>query len=195
MSCDARMDGETPLSVAVLLRKIEAGWSPRYLCFWGHEPRTGKAAGPWLLSQWWPCEFWVDGVIYPSAEHYMMAEKARLFGDADALSRILAAPSPAAAKALGRKVKNFVRGVWDVHGFEIVTRGSAAKFGQNGALLAYLLATSDKVLVEASPVDRIWGAGVAADDPRAEMPTEWLGTNLLGFALMKARDLLRRAEG
>ncbi|MDR0269107.1 MAG: NADAR family protein [Paenibacillus sp.] len=43
---------------------------------------------------------------------------------------------------------------------------------------------------EASPVDRIWGASLAADDERIENPLQWKGTNLLGFALMEVRDQL-----
>jgi ribA/ribD-fused uncharacterized protein len=72
-----------------------------------------------------------------------------------------------------------------------VVRASLAKFGQNAELRSYLLETGDKVLVEASPVDRVWGIGLAADDPRAEQPSEWTGLNLLGFALMRARATLR----
>jgi ribA/ribD-fused uncharacterized protein len=46
------------------------------------------------------------------------------------------------------------------------------------------------VLVEASPVDRVWGIGLAKDDERAANPLRWNGTNLLGFALMVVRDTL-----
>jgi len=49
---------------------------------------------------------------------------------------------------------------------------------------------AQRVLVEASPLDRVWGIGLAADDPRAADPAGWRGLNLLGFALMEARDLL-----
>src|SRR5262249_17540741 len=99
------------------------------------------------------------------------------------------------AKALGRNVRNFVATEWDAHCFEIVTRGNIAKFGQNKALRAYLIDTGEKVLVEASPVDRIWGVGLSADDPRVQDPARWLGTNLLCFALMKARQILREETG
>ncbi|MEV6174002.1 NADAR domain-containing protein [Streptomyces sp. NPDC051954] len=45
-------------------------------------------------------------------------------------------------------------------------------------------------LVEASPLDRVWGIGLAADDPAAMDPERWRGPNLLGFALMGARERL-----
>ncbi len=61
----------------------------------------------------------------------------------------------------------------------IVTGANQAKFGQNKDLRDYLLGTGDRILVEASPLDRIWGIGLAADDPRAEQVSTWQGQNLL----------------
>lgn len=178
--------------VETLLAAMEAGARPKYLCFWSHQARPGMPPGRECLSQWYPAAFTLDAVEYPTAEHYMMAEKARLFGDEESRARILAAPHPDAAKRLGRAVGAFDEAVWDAHRFAIVVRGNAAKFGQNAALKAFLLATGERVLVEASPVDRVWGIGLAADDPRAEQPAQWNGLNLLGFALMDVREQLRR---
>jgi ribA/ribD-fused uncharacterized protein len=117
----------------------------------------------------------------------MMAEKARLFGDDEAREKILAAASPAAAKKLGRAVRGFHERKWERARFDIVVAGSRAKFGQNAALGAFLTGTRERVLVEASPVDRIWGIGLAATSPAATQPENWRGLNLLGFALMVAR--------
>jgi ribA/ribD-fused uncharacterized protein len=126
--------------------------------------------------------------MYRTAEHYMMAEKAKLFGDADAYLQILAAPGPKAAKALGRKVRGFSEEVWREHRFEIVTRANRAKFGQHEDLRKFLVQTGSRVLVEASPYDQVWGIGLAREDARAKNPNQWRGLNLLGFALMKVRD-------
>jgi ribA/ribD-fused uncharacterized protein len=120
----------------------------------------------------------------------MMAAKARLFDDEDLLDQILVAPSPGAAKALGRRIRGFDEAVWEAHRFDIVVRASTAKFGQHPDLRDYLLGTAGRVLVEASPVDRIWGIGLTADDPEAPEPARWPGLNLLGFALMQARAAL-----
>ncbi len=120
----------------------------------------------------------------------MMAEKARLFSDGGTLARILAAPSPGVAKALGRAVENFAEVEWEASRFDIVVRGNVAKFRQNSDLRTYLLNTGEQVLVEASPVDTVWGVGLAQDDPRAQNPEQWQGVNLLGFALMKVRTIL-----
>ncbi|RYD94393.1 MAG: NADAR family protein, partial [Sphingobacteriales bacterium] len=129
---------------------------------------------------------------YPTAEHWMMAEKARLFGDTDICNEILAAAKPNEAKALGRKVRNFDSARWDEHCYEIVVEGNYHKFGQSPEARAYLLETGDKIIVEASPVDAIWGSGHAQDSPEAKDPRKWRGQNLLGFALMEARDRLRQ---
>ncbi|MEZ5856301.1 MAG: NADAR family protein [Hyphomicrobiaceae bacterium] len=94
-----------------LISAIEGGFKPKYLFFWGHRG-SERQPGPHVLSQWWPAPFDVDGVTYATAEHFMMAEKARLFGDTGALERVLASRSPGAAKAAGRAVANFDEALW-----------------------------------------------------------------------------------
>jgi ribA/ribD-fused uncharacterized protein len=121
----------------------------------------------------------------------MMAAKARLSGDAEAVGKILAAPDPGAAKALGREVRGFDEQHWTEHRFDVVVAANLAKFGQHPELRDFLAGTGSRVLVEASPRDRIWGIGLAADDERAESPERWPGLNLLGFALMEVRHRLR----
>lgn len=176
-----------------LLDFTRHGGRPRYILFWGHTPRQGGGVGKHVLSQWYEAPFVIDGVTYPTAEHWMMAEKARLFGDDAALGRILAAGNPGAAKAAGRTVRGFDEGAWTAARWDIVVRGNHAKFGQNPDHRAYLAGTGDRVLVEASPLDRVWGIGLAPDDPAAENPELWRGLNLLGFALMEARARLRES--
>lgn len=145
---------------------------------------------PSVFSQWTPSRFTSEGVIYTSAEQYMMAEKARLFEDFATRAQILASDDPKRQKALGREVRGFDGTVWEKNRLEIVTAGNFAKFGQNPEARAILLATGEKTLVEASPFDRIWGIGLRADDARVYDPRQWRGLNLLGKALMAARDHL-----
>ncbi|MGW1229782.1 NADAR family protein [Streptomyces sp. NPDC002530] len=181
--------------VDALVARTARGERAKYLLFWGHRPRPDGRIGPSCLSQWWPAPFTVDGVEYASAEHWMMAGKARLFGDVEAAERAVAARSPAEAKKAGRLVRGFDEAVWERERFALVTEGSVHKFGGHPELGAFLRNTGDRVLVEASPMDRVWGIGLAADDPRAQDPERWRGKNLLGFALMEARAVLReRAE-
>lgn len=162
----------------------------KFLFFWGHQPERDGSIGKGCLSQWWPCTFVVDGVSFASAEHYMMWRKALLFDDSRMASKVLATPSPAAAKALGRQVSGYVDASWEASRLEIVIEGNLAKFGQDPALRTFLLGTGSRVLVEASPQDRVWGIGLVASDPRASDPSSWLGLNLLGEALMEVRSRL-----
>jgi ribA/ribD-fused uncharacterized protein len=146
---------------------------------------------PAVFGQWTPSTFVVDGQTYGCAEQFMMAEKARLFGDEATRARILATDSPREHKALGRTVAHFDTATWQDACLDIVVRGNLAKFGQNPEMRAALLATGDKLLVEASPLDRIWGVGLRADDPRIHDRSQWPGRNLLGEALMRVRAELR----
>ena len=121
----------------------------------------------------------------------MMVKKAELFGDLASQEKILASKTPSEAKQLGRGVAGFRNDLWLQHRFDIVVSANLAKFSQNPDLQAFLLNTGEAVLVEASPVDNIWGIGLAVDDPAVSNPHQWQGLNLLGFALMCVRDQLR----
>ncbi|MCA9525504.1 MAG: NADAR family protein, partial [Myxococcales bacterium] len=145
---------------AELEAAIERGEPLKYLFFWGHTPRADGQLSPSCLSQWWPATFREGDDTFASAEHYMMAGKARLFGDEGSRARILAADHPGEAKRLGRGVAGFDGARWDAARFELVVQANYLKFKQNSPLLAFLLATGARVLVEASPVDRIWGIGL-----------------------------------
>ncbi|GGJ49209.1 hypothetical protein GCM10010121_070480 [Streptomyces brasiliensis] len=186
LACMGKID-----SVESLIREVHAGERVRYLHFWGHRPRPDGRVGASCLSQWWPSPFTVDGVEYATAEHWMMAGKARLFGDAEGERRVLASGHPAEAKKAGRLVRGFDNAVWERERFGIVAEGSFHKFAAHAGLREFLLNTGERVLVEASPVDRVWGIGLAVDDDAAETPERWRGLNLLGFALMEARRRLR----
>jgi len=159
----------------------------KYLFFWGHQPSKDGRITASCLSQWWICNFEVDDIVYRSAEHWMMAEKARLFKDEEMLEKIINCDSPAEAKKWGRAVRDFIPEVWNDHRYEIVVNGNIYKFGQNEDLKEFLLTTKNRVLVEASPRDRIWGIGMGKNNENAENPEKWRGLNLLGFALMEAR--------
>jgi ribA/ribD-fused uncharacterized protein len=121
----------------------------------------------------------------------MMAQKARLFGNEALVEEIIKTEKPAVVKELGRRIEGFDPAKWDALKFDIVVRGSFEKFNQNEKLKTYLLKSGNQVLVEASPNDNVWGIGMAKDAKTAENPHSWKGTNLLGFAIMQARDLIR----
>ena len=190
-----RLRGMPIRSVADLTAALDTGATFKYLRFWGHRPQRDGGVGAGCLSQWWPAAFTVDGREFATAEHWMMWHKATLFGDLAVAERVLAAGHPHRAKALGRQVRDFDEATWAARRYEIVVAGSVAKFAQHEPLRRFLLGTGDRVLVEASPTDRVWGIGLTADDPRAADPATWRGDNLLGFALMEARAQLAAPRG
>lgn len=100
----------------------------------------------------------------------MMAEKARIFGDEEIRQQILAEYSQLAMKKLGRKVRNYDDVTWKEKRFDVVVKGNIAKFSQNEKLLKFLLSTSNKILVEASPKDTVWGIGLDESSPEAIQP-------------------------
>jgi hypothetical protein len=173
-----------------LIARVEAGESFKYVFFWGHTP-PAEGVDASCFSQWFEVGFDVDDVRYNTAEHYMMAGKAQLFNDAEMLEAILACEHPGEAKKLGRRVRGFDQEIWERERSAIVVAGNVAKFDQNPELGAYLLTTGERVLVEVSPRDRIWGIGMGRNNPDATDPRKWRGRNLLGFALMEVRDRLR----
>lgn len=140
------------------------------------------------FSQWHPADFIVNGLQYTSAEQYMMHQKALLFGDLKIAEQIMSTNSASVQKKLGRQVKGFDQTVWEAECQRIVYEGNQAKFTQNEELLEALLATRGTTLVEASPDDRIWGVGLAEDNPRIRNRSTWRGTNWLGEILTRLRE-------
>ncbi|HEX8529450.1 MAG TPA: NADAR family protein, partial [Cytophagales bacterium] len=144
-----------------LLERQAQGEKVKYLYFWGHQSRKDGTIGESCFSQWWQSPFKVEGTVYKTAEHWTMAGKARLFGDEAHLAQVLQANSPAEAKKIGRLVEGFDAKQWDRHKYALVVQGNIHKFSQHPGLKTFLLSPGDRVLVEASPVDRIWGIGLA----------------------------------
>ncbi len=145
------------------------------------------------FSQWYKSIFFDEkGQKYVTAEQYMMAKKALLFGDTDVYHAIMVTENPAEQKALGRQVRNFNVEVWNSTAQDIVFGGNLMKFTQNELLKQVLLSTEDKIIVEASPTDRIWGIGLGMDDPNRFDENMWRGTNWLGEAIMRVRTRINR---
>lgn len=144
--------------------------------FWG---------GP--FSQWYKHKMLINGVIYNTAEQYMMAMKAKHFGDTEAQEKIMRTSDPAKQKAIGRTVKNFNPAVWSAVSRTYVRKANHVKF-EDPELRKVLLDTGKREIVEASPYDKIWGIGLGEDDPRALNKNLWQGTNWLGEVLMDVRD-------
>ncbi len=139
------------------------------------------------FSQWAKCEFVIRGVKYNCTEQYMMAEKARTFGDVRAEMTIMASNDPSQQKFIGRQVQKFDAKVWDKKCKHVVYLANMAKFSQNEGYFNVLRESEGLMLVEASPYDKIWGIGLAEDDPKAQDLFEWKGENWLGEVLVAVR--------
>jgi ribA/ribD-fused uncharacterized protein len=174
-----------------LTNKFDWGENLKFLFFWGHSNNLNELVGKFCFSQWFELPFLLDGIIYNTAEHWMMANKALLFGDTDTYLKIINANSPGEAKELGRKVIGFDEQTWVENRYDIVVKGNIHKFNQHPAFADFLLNTKERILVEASPVDKIWGIGLSKDAEQIDNPHFWNGENLLGFALMEVRDFFK----
>lgn len=147
-----------------------------------------------IYSQWAMRDIEIDGEIYNCNEQYMMAEKAKMFGDDFALENIMKSDNPAVQKSWGRRVKKFDKKEWEKIAQDVVYKANYAKFSQHGDCFNTLKASGDKIIVEASPIDCVWGIGMSCDDPGITDPKNWRGTNWLGEAIMKVRDVIRKEE-
>ena len=151
-----------------------------HIYFWGS-----------IYSQWAKCSFKDESNrIFSTAEQFMMYHKALLFGDTATAEAILKTNDPKKQKALGRLVKGFNEDLWNSNKFNIVVKGNLLKFSQSENLKKQLLSTENKVLVEGSPYDTVWGVGLKYDDPKILDEKNWQGENLLGKALMEVRKTL-----
>ena len=162
----------------------------KYVFFYGHAPNN---LGLQVFSQWFPITFteYIEKdtpIIYSNMEQYMMVHKALLFGDHYYLEKIMGTTQPALIKQYGRKIRGFDPDIWDGHKFDIVVEGNRLKFSQNPALMKRLLETNDKIIVEASPYDKIWGIGLKKEVAVNIPESKWPGQNLLGKALMIVRE-------
>ncbi len=166
----------------------------KYVFFFGYEGSEPEVC----FQQWYPSPFSDpdsadpqsgDPLQFHTSEQYMMYMKAVLMDDEGAAEKILAAPGPGEAKALGRAVKSFDQEIWDANCDALVERGNFLKFSQDKRLKGILLGTGDRELVEASPNDKVWGIGFASESA-LENKDHW-GQNKLGKALMRVRDQLR----
>lgn len=174
-----------------LIDKSENGGYLKYLYFWGHTKKHNQDVGNFCFSQWFEGAFKVNGLVYKTTEHWMMAQKALLFDDKEIFEKIVNSDKPGEAKELGRQVVGFDENIWAENRFEIVRLGNIHKFNQNRDLGDYLLKTGNRILVETSPVDTIWGIGLTKESNEIDNLYAWRGLNLLGFALMETRDFLK----
>ena len=144
------------------------------------------------LSQWSDCSFTIGDTKFTSAEQYMMYTKAVMFEDYSIMEQILETTDPSEQKRLGKLVHNFSQYVWDREKYNIICTGNLAKFTQDLEHKEFLLNTGNKIIVEASEDDTVYGIGLGIDDSRIWEPKQWKGTNLLGKCLVHVRELIKK---
>ncbi len=174
-----------------LISHIDKGEVFEYIFFWDEPKRDIVDIS--CLNQWYKATFFSaeDKEEFLTAEHYMMYKKAIFFKDDNIAKKILETKSPREVQLLGREVKNYDDKLWQNISFDVVVSGNLKKFENDKEIKEYLLSTCDKILVEASPIDTIWGIGLGKNDKKAINPKIWLGKNKLGFALMEVRKRLK----
>jgi ribA/ribD-fused uncharacterized protein len=140
------------------------------ICFYSKSPEYG-----WL-SNFSEHGFSLDGVSWPSVEHYYQAQK---YAGTEAAERIRQADSPLKARKAGQDRSLVPRPDWDAVKEEVMRRAVRAKFEQNRRLREQLLATGEEELIHESGSDRFWGRS-----------KEGAGENRLGAILMEVREAL-----
>ena len=149
--------------------------------FWFADGENG------YLSNWYPADFTVDGLLFHNMEQFKMYNRAILFGDEASAKEILETADPETAKNLGMAAQPADEALWDANCYNIIVKGLMGKFGQNEDLRAQLLSTGNRPMAEARPFDPVNGIGLSAEDAANTPMEQWPGTNLLGKALMEIR--------
>lgn len=131
---------------------------------------------------------------FNTSEKFMMIGKAALFRDDVVFNQMAKTDSPRKQRELGRTVSNFDEAQWNKYCQDIVKIGTYLKFSQNDDILQKLIETQDAILVEGSPMDRIWGVGLRFDDPKIQIKSNWKGKNYLGQCLMFIREIMNQRK-
>ena len=148
------------------------------------------------LSNWYLCDFELDGMKFSSVEQYIMYQKCVLFGDDASAKKIMSTDDPAQQQAIARNASGYIENVWKGYRQIIAEKALYAKFTQDDLLREKLLITQEMGiwLVECARSDKNWACGIGLDDDRRLNASNWTGMNILGFALMKVRDDIKRKD-
>lgn len=143
------------------------------------------------FSNFHKCTFTFFDFTFGNTEQAFMWQKAMTFRDLKIAQMILeTSGDPMGVKHLGRMVKGYDDAIWSSVREQVMLDVNLAKYSQNEYLKTKLLDTDSRILVEASPSDRIWGVGLSENDPDILDEANWDGQNLLGHVLMAVRTAL-----
>ena len=130
------------------------------------------------LSNSFKKDITIDGVVYPSVEHYYHCAKF-LSTDAEYAEKIRTTANPALVKNMGRSKKVEARADWEAVHLDVMRKALQVKFSQHDDLTTLLRNTGAASLEEQSPSDAFWGIGA-----------DGTGTNQLGLLLAEIRATL-----
>ena len=162
----------------------------------GEEPVFFFAGNPALnehkeFSNMHEAPIQVDGITFPTVEHYFQWSKAKMFGDADIQNKILKTASPKSVKTYGKKVKGFDEEAWNEKKDSVMRTAVKAKLMQHPDILKKLRDTGTRPIAEADPRGKYWGIGTSSETSKAKDPSRWPGQNKMGKILMELRDELK----
>ena len=184
-----------------LIKDSDKGVQHTYTCFWHSNENSENS----ILSTWYGGKLiFINGRKYDTVEQYIMSEMALLFGDMGTYQLIMAEPDPGQCKKYARNIQHFDEAAWSMIFKEVIFHGNVGKAVSDKEFARALLATGDSVLIEASPFDDIYGAGMKEselldEDGTLKVPprlwraykSDRQAQNALGFVLMAVRDYLR----
>ena len=191
-----KINGVTPKRLISYWKKLET--QPKVIGFYSKNSEVFPFFSNFYSHQ--PFNFTIPewcGIMRGNTEQIEFAEKAimlckaSLMKDIPSYKKIKKTNDPLEAKKLGRKVSPWNQELWDRFVCYIALEVTKSKFSQNEEFKNGLLSTENYLIVEASPLDKIWGIGMGINNPNIDKPSEWNGSNLLGWALMCARDEMK----
>jgi ribA/ribD-fused uncharacterized protein len=127
-----------------------------------------------------------------SVEHAYQYKKALMNGRPDLAKQILSARTPWEAKSLSKYTQ--CSKTWEQTNTQLMTAAVTDKFNQIQEAQDALLATADKVIVEAVPGQMLWGSGMSQHATLNTASNAWPGENRLGKILMEVRDNMKKSE-
>lgn len=147
------------------------------------------------FSNWYRgLEIKYQGFVFDNSEALFMYLKCKFFNQEELALEVTENQDPAKVKKIGRKIKNYNEKSWAESRVGYMKLVQVMKFGQHPELNKILLATGDKQIIEASPLDNIWGVGMYSTHPDVEDPEKWKGQNLLGKVLESVRKVYRDVD-
>nr|WP_236034338.1 NADAR family protein [Bifidobacterium saguinibicoloris] len=141
--------------------KEENGPKQPYFGFWNGEDWASNFHPAPFIVDWKDDDGLVKKLRFECSEQWFMFRKAWRFHDHYATGLVLQSGlKPHQYKVIGRSVRNFDETVWNKESRGYMFEALVFKFSQNPDLANQLLETGNRVLVECSPFDTIWGIGL-----------------------------------